>query len=58
MVGMAIFVFLGEVFLGTLLFVAFAMLVKFWAEHQESARETAVEPEAEKSATSSRTARA
>jgi hypothetical protein len=37
MTGLAILIFLGETLLGTLLFVAIAGLIKFWAEHLEAA---------------------
>lgn len=47
MVGMALFVFLGEVLFGTLLFVTLAMFIKFWAEHNEAkeAQEAVAEKE-------------
>jgi hypothetical protein len=42
MVGTAILIFLGETLMGTVLFVAFASLVKFLAEHQEATPEEAL----------------
>ncbi len=39
MTGITILIFLGETLMGTLLFVAFAGLVKFLAEREETAAE-------------------
>ncbi len=42
MISTAIMIFLGETLMGTVLFVAFASLVKFLAEYQEATPEEAV----------------
>lgn len=45
MLSTAIMIFLGETLMGTILFIAFASLVKFLAEQQEARPEEATAPE-------------